>query len=103
MTSGDRVPAAPRAAPGVLRVHWIPGTDQLLGTCHCGAEHTALDPVELWDWLHAHPVGHRRRPGDPDRQQDPDPHADQDPDSAGPGTGPARRGRTDAHRVLTVR
>jgi hypothetical protein len=46
-------------ASGILRVHWLPGTDQLLGTCHCGAQHTALDPVELWDWLHAHPVGHR--------------------------------------------
>ncbi|MFB7222146.1 hypothetical protein [Streptomyces sp. NPDC056227] len=21
----------------VLRVHWVPGTDHLLGTCHCGA------------------------------------------------------------------
>jgi hypothetical protein len=87
MTSGDRAPAAPGIAPGVLRVHWIPGTDQLLGTCHCGAEHTALDPVELWDWLHAHPVGHRRRPEDPDRRQHPDPQADLD----------------DAHRVLTAR
>ena len=49
----------PPIASGILRVHWLPGTDQLLGTCHCGAEHTALDPVELWDWLLGHPVGHR--------------------------------------------
>jgi hypothetical protein len=42
----------------VFRVHWVPGTDQLIGTCHCGAQHTAEDPVELWSWLHAHPVGH---------------------------------------------
>lgn len=25
----------------VLRVHWVPGTDHLLGTCHCGAQHRA--------------------------------------------------------------
>lgn len=43
------------AENAVLRVHWLPGTDQLLGTCHCGARHRAQDPVALWDWLHAHP------------------------------------------------
>ncbi|WP_200886675.1 hypothetical protein [Phaeacidiphilus oryzae] len=41
-----------------LRVEWVPGTDRLLGFCHCGARHTAEDPVELWNWLHAHPEGH---------------------------------------------
>jgi len=51
-------------SPAVFRVHWIPGTDQLLGTCHCGAEHTAEDPVELWTWLHGHPFGHRPQPAD---------------------------------------
>jgi hypothetical protein len=44
--------------PGVLRVVWLPGSDQLQGTCHCGAVHVADGPVEVWDWLLAHPVGH---------------------------------------------
>jgi hypothetical protein len=42
----------------VLRVVWIPGSDQLLGTCHCGATRVADGPVEVWDWLTGHPVGH---------------------------------------------
>lgn len=42
----------------VYRVHWQPGTDVLIGVCHCGAAHESQDPVELWDWLLAHPVGH---------------------------------------------
>jgi len=53
----------------VYRVHWVLGTDLLLGVCHCGAEHTADDPVELWEWLLGHPVGHDRgalRPTDPE-------------------------------------
>lgn len=62
--SDMRGPEMRTVAPSVFRVHWIPGTDQLIGTCHCGAEHTAEDPVELWTWLHAHPVGHRPRPAD---------------------------------------
>ena len=41
------------------RVEWRPGTDELLGYCHCGATHSALDPIELWQWLLSHPVGHR--------------------------------------------
>ena len=41
----------------------MPGTDTLRGTCHCGAERHAEDPVELWEWLLAHPQGHQgRRP-----------------------------------------
>jgi hypothetical protein len=45
----------------VLRVHWVPGTDWLLGECHCGAEHRSDDPVRLWDWLLAHEgSGHGR-------------------------------------------
>ncbi|MEV5750595.1 hypothetical protein AB0L00_22470 [Actinoallomurus sp. NPDC052308] len=43
----------------VYRVRWLPGTDTLLGTCHCGAEQTAEDPVLLWEWLLAHPAGHQ--------------------------------------------
>jgi hypothetical protein len=38
------------------RIGWLPGSDRLRGTCHCGAEIEAEDPVLLWDWLSAHPV-----------------------------------------------
>ena len=51
MLTGDRV----------YRVHWIPGSDTLIGVCHCGADRTAEDPIELWDWLLAHPDGHTAR------------------------------------------
>ncbi|WP_327102768.1 hypothetical protein [Nonomuraea glycinis] len=44
--------------PGVLRVVWLPGSDLLRGTCHCGAAYLAEGPVEVWDWLLGHPVGH---------------------------------------------
>ncbi|MBG6105598.1 hypothetical protein ACLQ3D_26050 [Micromonospora vinacea] len=43
----------------VYRIHWVPGTDTLRGICHCGAERLAEDPVELWEWLLAHPEGHQ--------------------------------------------
>jgi hypothetical protein len=39
----------------VYRVVWVPGSDRLLGVCHCGAEHDAEDPVQVWRWLLAHP------------------------------------------------
>ncbi|MEJ1199028.1 MULTISPECIES: hypothetical protein [unclassified Streptomyces] len=42
----------------IYRIDWLPGTDVLHGTCHCGAEHTADDPVTMWDWMLAHPQGH---------------------------------------------
>jgi hypothetical protein len=58
--------------PGVYRVHWVPGTDHLLGTCHCGAQYTASDPVELWTWLHGHPVGHAPHPA-PEARPEPAP------------------------------
>lgn len=45
----------------IYRIDWLPGTDLLHGTCHCGREHTARDPVEMWDWMLAHPRGHRPR------------------------------------------
>ncbi|MFF3503827.1 hypothetical protein [Streptomyces sp. NPDC003247] len=45
----------------VYRVDWLPGTDVLHGTCHCGAEHSAEDPVEMWGWMLAHPEGHEPR------------------------------------------
>lgn len=48
----------------LYRIHWVPGTDQLVGACHCGAVREAEDPVELWEWLLAHPDGHRP-PADP--------------------------------------
>ncbi|MFI0780370.1 hypothetical protein [Streptomyces sp. NPDC021212] len=47
----------------VYRIDWLPGTDVLHGVCHCGAERTAQDPVELWQWMLAHPEGHT--PPDP--------------------------------------
>jgi hypothetical protein len=43
----------------IFRVDWLPGTDVLHGTCHCGAEHTAEDPIAMWEWMLAHPEGHR--------------------------------------------
>jgi hypothetical protein len=52
MLAGDRV----------YRVRWIPGTDSLLGICHCGAEQTTEEPVALWDWLLSHPSGHQAPP-----------------------------------------
>jgi hypothetical protein len=42
----------------VFQIAWTPGTDDLLGVCHCGAEHLGQDPVEVWSWLLAHPDGH---------------------------------------------
>ena len=39
----------------VMRVHWLPGSDRLRGRCHCGAEAEVEDPVEMWEWLLAHP------------------------------------------------
>lgn len=43
----------------VFRIHWVPGTDRLLGICHCGAEREFDDPADVWDWLLGHPDGHR--------------------------------------------
>ncbi|MET7880046.1 hypothetical protein ABZS52_24335 [Micromonospora profundi] len=53
------VPAGARTGDRVYRIHWVPGTDTLRGICHCGAERVAEEPVELWEWLLAHPQGHR--------------------------------------------
>jgi hypothetical protein len=41
------------------RVRWVPGSDRLLAECHCSATREFEDPVVLWEWLLAHPVGHR--------------------------------------------
>lgn len=42
----------------VYRIHWVLGTDRLRAVCHCSAEREFDDPVELWEWLLDHPVGH---------------------------------------------
>jgi ferredoxin-NADP reductase len=47
----------------VHRIHWKLGTDVLIGVCHCGAEHESEDPIELWEWLLGHPVGHTSAAG----------------------------------------
>ncbi|RZL77236.1 MAG: hypothetical protein EOP32_25685 [Rhodococcus sp. (in: high G+C Gram-positive bacteria)] len=55
----------------VMRIVWLPGSDLLEGECHCGARHVAEEPAALWEWLLAHPEGHRavnphgHRPVDP--------------------------------------
>jgi hypothetical protein len=46
------------SGPAVVRIEWLPGTDTLVGTCHCGAAHEAQDPVSMWEWLLGHPEGH---------------------------------------------
>lgn len=46
----------------VYRVLWVPGSDSLLGVCHCGAERLSEDPVDAWAWLLAHPEGHDPTP-----------------------------------------
>lgn len=61
MTGGPPgVPEAPPVLTGsrVYRIHWVLGTDRLRAVCHCGAERTFDEPVELWEWLLAHPDGH---------------------------------------------
>ncbi|GAA3896213.1 hypothetical protein GCM10023084_56060 [Streptomyces lacrimifluminis] len=45
----------------IYRIAWLPGTDVLHGTCHCGREHSSQDPIEMWDWMLAHPQGHEPR------------------------------------------
>ncbi|GAA3437554.1 hypothetical protein [Kutzneria kofuensis] len=42
----------------VIRVHWVQGSDRLRAVCHCSAEREFDDPVEMWEWLLSHPVGH---------------------------------------------
>ncbi|WGL51349.1 hypothetical protein P5P86_15450 [Nocardioides sp. BP30] len=44
----------------VYRVVWKLNTDVLVGYCWCGTAHEATDPIELWDWLLAHPATHGR-------------------------------------------
>lgn len=56
-----------RMLPGdaLVRIEWLPGSDLLVGTCHCGAVHQAGDPVSMWEWLLAHPDGHVPGPAAP--------------------------------------
>ncbi|MPY33298.1 hypothetical protein FNH09_19110 [Streptomyces adustus] len=54
-------PREPREPREIYRVDWLPGTDVLHGTCHCGAEHRAQDPVAMWEWMLGHPEGHQPR------------------------------------------
>jgi hypothetical protein len=49
---------------GIVRVHWVLGTDRLRAVCHCGADRLFDDPVALWDWVLAHPEGHGPGSGD---------------------------------------
>jgi hypothetical protein len=50
-----RTAAGPATGGQVYRIVWSPGSDRLHGTCHCGAEQVAEDPVRMWEWLLAHP------------------------------------------------
>jgi hypothetical protein len=46
----------------LLRIEWRPGSDTLVGVCHCGAVHQAEDPAELWAWLLDHPAHRTQDP-----------------------------------------
>ncbi|MFJ2441520.1 MULTISPECIES: hypothetical protein [unclassified Streptomyces] len=46
------------AGDTIYRIVWIPGTDRLRGWCWCGMDRESEDPVELWEWLLAHPEEH---------------------------------------------
>jgi len=66
----------------VIRVNWLPGSDRLRGRCHCGAETEAEDPVEMWEWLLAHPdhpSGGPRPEPEPGRLPRPPAHVVTDP------------------------
>lgn len=67
----------------VYRVEWYPGSDRLLGTCHCSATLLAEDPIEIWQWLLAHPDGHLRADAhyDTDAAADHDASANPHPDA----------------------
>ena len=56
----------------VYRVVWKLNTDVLVGYCWCGAPHESEDPIELWEWLLAHPDRHDDA-ADGDRSGDPAP------------------------------
>jgi hypothetical protein len=58
LSGGASGEVPPGSRGQVYRVEWVPGTDHLLGLCFCGAQHLEVDPIALWEWLHAHPHGH---------------------------------------------
>ncbi|WP_328751826.1 hypothetical protein OHT57_40510 [Streptomyces sp. NBC_00285] len=62
----------------IYRIDWLPGTDTLHGTCHCGREHTSQDPIEMWEWMLAHPNGHSPQ----DNPQDDEPQGHRSKDTA---------------------
>lgn len=62
-------PSAMLSGPTVFRVVWLPGSDRLCGSCWCGTAHETDGPVELWEWLLAHPDTH----SDPKTTGKPDP------------------------------
>ncbi|MBW0103029.1 hypothetical protein [Pseudonocardia sp. KRD291] len=61
------------AGAPVVRVVWLPGSDRLEGICHCGATTVADGPVEVWEWLFAHPVDHHTAGHHPAGPADPAP------------------------------
>lgn len=60
MTEHTEIPEAPPALHGerVYRIHWVLLTDRLRAVCYCDAERIFEEPIELWEWLLAHPDGH---------------------------------------------
>ena len=68
------LPGPERMLPGrtVYRVVWKLNTDVLVGYCWCGEPHESEDPIELWEWLLAHPDRHDDD-ADGDRSGDPSP------------------------------
>lgn len=59
-TVRGELPPPSKMLPGrtVYRVVWQLNTDILVGYCWCGTPHEATDPIELWQWLLAHPEQH---------------------------------------------
>lgn len=55
MTGAHHATAGPPGHAHVQRVSLLPGSDRLSGRCFCGAEGEADDPVQMWEWLLAHP------------------------------------------------
>ncbi len=51
----SRAVPEPAGGAGRFRVVWEPGSDRLVGICHCGAERPEEDPVSIWNWLLRHP------------------------------------------------
>ena len=66
MTAVTTAPAGVLPGERVLRVGWLPGSDRLVGRCHCGAQSEADDPILLWEWLQAHPDHPGAGPGLPE-------------------------------------